>query len=151
MLRYQENNQLHKDFHGALNTTVDYISRRYGVDALRELFQRTGREVYASIRRKLAADDPSELLEHLVWFYQREGCNFNLDVQEGRITFEVKNCPAICHLRKLGLSPAEHICLQTSEINAGICDGTPWHSTVEIFSEGHCRQCFIKEVKDAAQ
>lgn len=151
MLRYQECNQLHKDFHGALNTTVEYISRRYGVAALRALFRRTGREVYASIRRKLSAGDPSELLEHLVWFHQREGGGFNLDVQAGRITFEVKSCPAIRHLRQLGLTPSEHICVQTVEINAGMCEGTPWRSTVEILSEGHCRQCFIREGDHAAE
>ena len=30
MLRYQENNELHRDFHGTTNTTLDYLASRYG-------------------------------------------------------------------------------------------------------------------------
>ena len=58
--------------------------------------------------------------------------------------FEMLECPAIRHLRKLGLEPSPHICLQTSEVNAGMCEGTPWESSLEILGEGHCVQCFKK-------
>ena len=38
-MRYRETGELHKDFHGALNTTVDYVVGKYGRDALREILE----------------------------------------------------------------------------------------------------------------
>ena len=145
MLRYQENNELHLDFHGTTNTTLNYIADNYGVEALKGILRKTGREVYKSIHEKLLKGDASELLEHLNWFYFREKGKYQLTVEENRIVLEVFECPAIRHLRKLGLEPSAHVCLQTSEVNAGMCDNGPWHSEVEVLGEGHCIQRFRRE------
>lgn len=113
MLRYQEDNELHLDFHGTTNTTLNYIAENYGVEALKEILRKTGRDVYKSIHEKLVKGDASELLEHLNWFYFREKGKYQLTVEENRIVLEVFECPAIRHLRKLGLEPSPHVCLQT--------------------------------------
>ena len=147
MLRYQEDNELHLDFHGTTNTTLNYIADNYGVEALKGILRKTGREVYKSIHEKLLKGDASELLEHLNWFYFREKGKYQLTVEENKIVLEVFECPAIRHLRKLGLEPSQHVCLQTSEVNAGMCENTPWKSSVEVLETGHCIQTFIREVK----
>ena len=145
MLRYQENNELHRDFHGATNTTLDYIADHYGVDALKGILQTTGEKVYKSIHDKLAKGDASELLEHLNWFYFREGAKYQLTVDENEIKLEVFECPAIRHLKKMGLPISKHICLQTGEVNAGMCKETRWESGVEVLGEGHCIQTFRRK------
>ncbi len=145
MLRYQENNELHLDFHGTTNTTLDYVAENYGVDALKMILRKTGHEVYKSIREKLEKGDASELIEHLNWFFYREKGKYDLRVSEDEIIFEVLECPAIRHLRKLGLEPSGHVCLQTECVNEGMCEGTPWKSSLEIISEGYCIQTFKKE------
>ena len=145
MLRYQEDNELHLDFHGTTNTTLNYIAENYGVEALKEILRKTGRDVYKSIPEKLVKGDASELLEHLNWFYFREKGKYQLTVEENRIVLEVFECPAIRHLRKLGLEPSPHVCLQTSEVNAGMCENSPWRSEVQVLGEGHCIQTFTKD------
>ena len=145
MLRYQEDNELHLDFHGTTNTTLNYIVEHYGVQTLKEILRKTGRDVYKSIHEKLQQGDASELLEHLNWFFHREKGKFQLTVDENKITFEVFECPAVRHLRKLGLEPSPHLCLQTSEVNAGMCEDSPWSSEVQVISEGHCIQTFVRE------
>ena len=145
MLRYQENNELHLDFHGTTNTTLNYIAEKFGVDALKMILRKTGRDVYRSIREKLAAGDASELIEHLNWFFYREQGKYQLTVSGNEITLEVFECPAIRHLKKLGLKISDYACLQTSEVNAGMCEGTPWKSEVRIVEPGHCIQTFRKE------
>ena len=142
MLRYQENNELHRDFHGTTNTTLDYIVEHYGLDALREILRRTGHDVYKSIREKLEKGDASELVEHLNWFYHREGAPYQLTVTEDEIRFEVFECPAHRHLKALGLPVSQHSCLQTSEVNAGMCEGTRWESSLEKVGDDHCVQIF---------
>ena len=128
MLRYQENNELHRDFHGTTNMTIHYLAEHYGVEAAKTVLRKTGHDVYKSIREKLAKGDPSELLEHLNWFSQREGAKYKLEVAPGEIRFEMLECPAIR--------------LQTSEVNAGMCEGTPWECSLEKLGEGHCVQHF---------
>ena len=145
MLRYQENNELHRDFHGSTNLTIDYVVRKYGLETVKKILRRTGRNVYKSIHEKLADGDASELIEHLNWFLYREQGKYQLKVSENEIILEVFECPAIRHLKKLGLPISEHICLQTSEVNAGMCEDTPWHSEVRVVGEGHCIQIFRKE------
>ena len=145
MLRYQESNELHMDFHGTTNTTLDYIADNYGVEALKEILRKTGRDVYKSIHEKLVKGDASELIEHLNWFFFREKGKYQLTVDDDRIVFEVFECPALRHLKKLGLEPSKHLCLQTSEVNAGMCEGSPWESSVEVIGEGHCIQTFSKK------
>ena len=147
MLRYQEDNELHRDFHGTTNTTLNYIADNYGVEALKAILRKTGREVYKSIHEKLVRGDGSELLEHLNWFYFREGAKYQLTVDENEIKLEVFECPAIRHLKKMGLKISPYACLQTSEVNAGMCEDSPWHSEVKVVCEGHCIQTFTREVK----
>ena len=147
MLRYQEDNELHRDFHGTTNTTLNYIAEHYGVDALKMILRKTGHDVYKSIHDKLAHGNASELIEHLNWFFYREQGKFRLSVSDDCITFEVLECPAIRHLRKLGIEPSPYICLQTSEVNAGMCEGTPWNCEVQVLGEGHCVQIFRKEAR----
>ena len=144
MLRYQEDNELHMDFHGTTNATLNYIVGKYGVEALEMILHRTGEKVYQSIHDKLARGDASELIEHLKWFFDREKGCYNLEMLPNGIRFEVFECPAIRHLRKLGMEPSEHFCLQTKCINEGMCRNTPWRASLEIVDEGHCIQTFEK-------
>lgn len=147
MLRYQENNELHRDFHGTTNTTLDYIAEHYGIDTLKMILRKTGHDVYKSIREKLAKGDASELIEHLNWFFYRENGKYQLTVDENEIRFEVLECPAHKHLKSLGMDISPYSCLQTEEVNAGMCDGTLWESSVEVLGSGHCIQIFRKKVE----
>ena len=111
MLRYQESNELHRDFHGSANLAIHYLAENYGVEAAKGVLRKTGREVYKSIHDKLAAGDDSELVEHLSWFANREGARYRLEVAPGEVVFEMLECPAIRHLRQLGVAPDELTCL----------------------------------------
>ncbi|MDD5729496.1 MAG: hypothetical protein PHV59_13130 [Victivallales bacterium] len=124
--------------------SIHYLAEHYGEEAVKTVLQKTGRDVYKSIHDKLVEGDASELIEHLVWFTCREGGKFKLEVNENEIRFEMLDCPAIKHLRKLGIKPDALTCLQTSEVNAGMCAGSPWTTSTEIISEGHCVQIFKK-------
>ena len=58
MLRYQENNELHRDFHGTTDTTLNYIAEHFGAEALKTILRKTGHDVYKSIREKFLAATP---------------------------------------------------------------------------------------------
>lgn len=147
MLRYRETGELHKDFHGTTNTTIDYIARNYGEDALGEILTCTGKDVYKSIHEKLMHGDASELAEHLEYFYKREGADFELAVTEDSIILTVRQCPAIAHLRKLGMGVSPLFCLSTTVVNEALCQGTPWRTETVKTSDCSCVQRFTREAK----
>jgi hypothetical protein len=143
-MRYQETGELHLDFHGAVNTTIQYIAKRFGQVALREIFDHVGKDVYKSIHEGLANDDPRELKEHLDYFFRRENGEFELRDTTDGFVLEVSKCPAVEHVRKLGLELSPGFCRQTTDVNNALCDGTPWQCRTEVMAPGVCRQTFSR-------
>jgi predicted ArsR family transcriptional regulator len=149
MLRYRETGELHKDFHGSTSLALDFVADRYGEEGLTEILHGVGTRVYASIHQKLLKDDPSELIEHLAYFYNREEADFDLNVTDREITLRVHQCPAIAHIRRLGLPLSKRFCRSTTGVNAALCEGTPWATETQILAEGQCVQRFYRKERDA--
>lgn len=147
MLRYRETGEMHKDFHGGTSLALDFVADRYGEQAISEILQHVGTKVYASIHEKLKRDDPSELLEHLIYFFNREGADFDIKTGENELVLTVRECPAIAHIRKLGLPLSKRFCCSTTELNAALCDGTPWATETRLLGEGRCVQRFYRKEK----
>ena len=63
-LRYNEEGNVHLDFHGAVNTTIDFIVKGYGIEAMHQIFKKVGRDVYQDIRQHLMEGDADELVKH---------------------------------------------------------------------------------------
>ena len=41
------------DFHGATNTTIDFIIEKYGIETMNEIFKKVGNDVYADIKKQI--------------------------------------------------------------------------------------------------
>ena len=144
-MRYKSTGELHLDFHGATNTTINYIVDNFGEAALTEIFNRVGKDVYRSIHEGLMNDDPTELIEHLEYYLSREHGNYSLEKNGNGFVLEVKKCPAVAHIRKLGLELAPQFCQQTIDVNNAMCDGTPWQCQTTIKEPGVCQQTFTRK------
>ena len=72
-MRYKEAGQVHMDFHRTTNGTITYLRKNYGQEFLDEVFKRTARDMYRSIREDLLRGDPEQLVEHWAYFFDREG------------------------------------------------------------------------------
>lgn len=124
------------DFHGAVNTTAEYISTKYGADALHEIFFATGHDVYKNIRKHLQENDTSELVNFWKYFFDRENGNYEISEEKWQIILTVKSCPAVKHVKKLGLKLSPEFCSQTRYVNKGMTDGTPYE--IETVKTGEC-------------
>ncbi|MGI6609413.1 MAG: hypothetical protein ACOX4G_02735 [Limnochordia bacterium] len=144
MLRYRETGELHKDFHGSMNAAVEYLGRNYGRNGLRSVFTATAQKVFRSIYEGLKRGDLSELIEHWRYYMEREGADYTLDVCDSGVILTVKTCPAVAHLRKLGLAPSEFFCDQTVLLNEAWCEGTPFEACTTVIEEGHCVQSILR-------
>lgn len=139
-MRYEEDGNVHLDFHGAVNTTIDFIVNRYGVDVLHEIFARVGKDVYRDLRQHLLDNDPNEMVRHWRHFFDREGADYDIAVNEDEIVLTVRRCTAFHHVAKIAPSVSPHFCDQTTKTNEAIADGTPYAISTEITGPGACRQ-----------
>lgn len=139
-MRYEEDGNVHLDFHGATNTTIDFIVERFGVEAMDEIFRKVGRDVYASIRADLIAGDTRQLVRHWRHFFDREGGDYDIAIGEDAVVLTVRRCPAWHHVKALTGSVSPHFCDQTRRTNEAMAEGSPFAIDTELTGEGSCRQ-----------
>jgi hypothetical protein len=139
-LRYAEEGEVHLDFHGATNTTIEFIIARYGVEAMNEIFKKVGKDVYASMHADLVKGDSAQLVAHWRHFFTREDCDYDIAVGVDEIVLTVRRCTAWHHVAKLVGAPAPQFCDQTSRTNEALTEGSPFSLTTEITGPGSCRQ-----------
>ena len=53
MLRYQEDNELHRDFHATTNTTIRYIAEHFGEDAIGSIVVSMSGEDFSEYLRRI--------------------------------------------------------------------------------------------------
>ncbi len=139
-LRYNEGGNVHMDFHGAANTTIDFIVDRFGIGALHEIFRRVGEDVYKDIRGHLMAGDRDELVRHWRHFFDRESADYDIAVTEDEVVLTVRRCPAWHHVLAIAGGVSPHFCDQTIVTNAAMSDGTPFAVETVVTGPGACRQ-----------
>jgi predicted ArsR family transcriptional regulator len=139
-LRYHEGGNVHLDFHGATNTTIDFIVGRYGIEAMHEIFRKVGRDVYQDIRGHLMAGDANELVKHWRHFFEREKAEFDIAVTEDEIRLTVRHCTAWHHVKKIAPSVSPFFCDQTIVTNRAMAEGTPFSVETTVTGEGACTQ-----------
>jgi hypothetical protein len=139
-LRYKEEGNVHLDFHGATNTTIDFIVERYGLAALHEIFARVGRDVYADLRRHLEAGDLDELVRHWQHFFTREHADFDIAARGEEVVLTVRRCPAWHHVNKIAGAVSPHFCDQTVVTNNAMAAGSPFEIETRPSGDGSCVQ-----------
>ena len=145
-LRYNDDGNVHMDFHGATNTTIDFIIKKYGIEIMNDIFKKVGNDVYADIKEHINAGNINMLAEHWQHFFDREGADYSISVKEDEIILTVNKCTAYEHVRKLVGNVSPHFCDQTIKTNEAIADGTPYKITTEILGEGSCKQIIRKRI-----
>jgi predicted ArsR family transcriptional regulator len=143
-LRYNEGGNVHMDFHGATNTTIDFIINNYGIEAMDEIFARVGKDVYADIRKHLQAGNAGELVKHWRHFFDREGADYSIDVGDDEVVLTVKHCTAYHHVKKIAPKVSDNYCDQTVKTNEAMAEGSPFMVRTEITGPGSCRQIIRK-------
>ena len=139
-LRYAETGEVHLDFHGATDTTIEFIIGKFGLAAMDDIFRKVGKDVYRSIHEDLVAGDTGQLVRHWRHFFDRENCDYDIVVGDDEIVLTVRHCTAWHHVAKLVGTPSAHFCDQTSRTNEGMAEGSPFAIDTAITGPGACRQ-----------
>ena len=140
-LRYRFGGELHKDFHASILDGYNYVKDTYGEAAIREVMGQFARAVHRSMHEKLAAGDPSELLEFWRYYLGREGGDFSVEEDDAGVTLTVRRCPALAYLEKRQVAGGEGLCAATRLFNEELAKGTPFTAETRC-DGGTCRQVF---------
>ena len=145
-LRYRDKGNVHMDFHGATNTTINFIIEKYGIETMNDIFKKVGNDVYADIKKHIQSGNINMLAEHWQHFFDREGADFSISIKENEIILTVKKCTAYEHVKKLVGKVSSNFCDQTIKINEAIAEGTPYEIKTEILGEASCKQIIRKRL-----
>ena len=128
------------DFHGATNTTIEFIIKKYGVETMNDIFKKVGNDVYADIKKNIKEGNIKVLAKHWQHFFDREGADYSIIIGEDEIVLTVKRCTAYEHVKKLVGKVSSNFCDQTIKTNEAIAEGTPYEIKTEILGEASCKQ-----------
>ena len=139
-LRYSDQGNIHMDFHGATNTTIEFIIKNYGIEIMNDIFFKVGKDVYKDLRMHIKNGDIEVLAEHWQHYFGREGADFDIDIKNDEIILTVHRCTAYEHVKKITGFVSPHFCDQTIKTNEALAEGTAFSIDTEILGEASCRQ-----------
>jgi hypothetical protein len=122
--RASDNVYLHQDFHGALNQALIYLEERFGEAAVREYLLQFARAFYSPLNRELKSQGLSALRAHFEKIYSLEGARIAVESSTEELTLRVARCPAVTHIRAMGLLVSRLFAETTRTVNEAICEGT---------------------------
>lgn len=141
-----DNEYLHKDFHGALSTGIEYLHRNFGEDAVREYLRDFSRSFYAPLMKEVKEQGLSALKDHFEQMYKIEGGSVRISCTEDELIIQVEECPAVSHMRKHGYKVAELFFETSRTVNETLCEGTPLAAELLNYDQetGRCVQRFYR-------
>lgn len=121
-----DNEYLHKDFHGALSTGLEYLHERFGEESVREYLRQFTKAFYAPLIEKLKTGGLGVLKEFFEKKYAIEGGEAEFVPSNDELLIRVKACPAVTHMREHGYPVARLFHETTKTVNESLCEGTPY-------------------------
>ena len=141
-----DNVYLHKDFHGALSTGIEYLHARFGAEAVRDYLRQFTRTFYAPLIERLKTEGLPALREHFEKIYGVEGVKIDISITDDELVITVPACPAVTHMRSHGYPVARLFVETTKTVNETLCKETPFAAELVEYDEetGHSIQRFYR-------
>lgn len=121
-----DNAYLHRDFHGALSTGIEYIHDHYGEEAVREYLRQFTRTYYAPLIAEIKERGLPALREHYEQVYALEGGELAIEETADALVLHVPCSPAVRHMRAHGYTVARLFHETVKTVNETLCEGTPF-------------------------
>ncbi len=141
-----ENTYLHKDFHGALSTGLEYVRTHYGDQAVRDYLRQFALAWYAPLTQSLREKGLSALREHYERIFKLEGGAANFVETPGELRIELLENPAVTHMRtqKYPVSPLFVETVRT--VGQAICENTSFDAELVCYDDatGRYTQRFFR-------
>ena len=145
--RAEENEYLHRDFHGALSVGIDYLEDEYGPEAVRDYIRQFTRRFYAPLIKRVKREGIVPLKEHFEEVYRIEGAEAKIELTDDALSIRVAACPAVAHMRAHGYPVARLWRETTRTHNEALVEGTPFDAELLEYDDetGASVQRFVRQ------
>ena len=134
---------VHKDFHGCLSFGLKFLAENYGPAEVEAYLRRVARNVYAPLIQRLRNQGLPALAVHCRRIMTLEDADFRLYADDDVLILEIRDCPAISHVKTHGYEIAPNFCESTRIINDDISRRAGYSASVEYDQAlGRCTQRF---------
>ena len=141
-----DNVYMHKDFHGALGYAIKYLDETLGEEATREYLTQVGKTYFAPLSERLRGQGLSALENHWRKTFGEEGGRFDLRYEGDVLVLEVKECPAVAHMKAHNQFSTERFCETTVVVNETVCGAAGYEcECTYVPGAGTCVQRFWKK------
>ena len=130
-----DNPYLHKDFHGALSTGIDYLDQKFGEEAVREYLREFANSFYAPLKQEIRERGLAAIKEHFEEVYKVEGGEVEMEMTDDELVIRVAACPAVTHMREHGYPVARLWHETTRTVNEMLCEQTPFAAELVEYDE----------------
>lgn len=141
-----DNPYLHKDFHGALSTGIEYVRRNYGEQAVRDYLRQFAKAWYAPLSQALRETGLTAMREHVDRIFKLEGGQVRFQESPDELVVEVLVNPAVSHMRANGYAISPMFSETVATVGKTICENTPFDADLVRYDEesGRYTQRFFR-------
>ena len=119
-----DNVYMHKDFHGALSTGIQYLEENFGEEAVREYLRDFANAYFAPLKEEVKQRGLPTLKEYFEELYEKEGGDVEITLSDGELVIRVSTCPAVTHMRQQDYPVARMFYETTKTVNEALVEGT---------------------------
>lgn len=119
-----DNEYMHRDFHGALSTGIQYLEDTYGPDAVIQWLRQVTDALYNPLRRDLTSRGLVAIREYMEEVYSEEGGCVEFERSDGELLVHIEQCPALTHIREHGYPVADMWVETTRTVYDRLVEGT---------------------------
>jgi len=123
-----DNVYLHRDFHGALSTGIEYLHAKFGEQAVRDYLRQFTNSFYAPLKADVGKRGLVALKEHFEKVYAQEGGPVSFTLSEDELVMKVEACPAVTHMRQHGYAVARLFFETTRTVCEALCEDTSFEA-----------------------
>ena len=133
------------DFYFGINVTFRHIHQRFGQEALYTYWRTLAREYFADLIERFTQGGLEDVEQYWREFFAAEpGADFSVNRQGSEVVIDVRQCPAIKHLKTNKREIMPLYCRHCDVINKELAQGSHLHFHM-TGGDGTCRQVFSKK------
>ena len=125
-VRAADNKYLHRDFHGILNLGISYLQDEYGDDAVIEYLQDYTKVFHKPLIEKTKAEGLGAIEGYFTKLYETEEVSDDISFESSadELTITIAKCPAVSHMKKTNIKPADMFIETTRVIGQTLAEET---------------------------
>jgi hypothetical protein len=134
-VKASDNVYLHKDFHGALSTGIEYLHTKYGEEAVIDYLKQFTRDFYKPLTEAIKVRGLTAIKEHYERIYQIEGGEVEFEDKPDELVMRVLASPAVMHMRANNYPIARMFVETIRTVNETLCEGTEYTAELLEYDE----------------